>query len=80
VTPLLTRGEIIRAVRIRKLLEQAGSEPNPDTAEAYVAKAKQLARGYPRGWAIIYNREPLLGDDDDGHPHFSRHRDNLAAP
>ena len=60
--PLLTRGEIIRAVRIRKLLEQAESE-GPDTAAAYHAKAVQLALAYPRGRAIIYNGRPLLGDD-----------------
>jgi hypothetical protein len=60
VTPLLTRGEIIRAVRIRALLEQADSETGP-AAAAYHAKAVKLARGYPRGRSIIYNGKPLLG-------------------
>lgn len=70
--PLLTRPEIIRAVRIRKLLEQADAETG-QAAKTYEAKALALARGYPRGQAIVYNGRRLLGDDDDGQP---RHRDN----
>lgn len=60
--PLLTRTEIIRAVRIRKLLEQADAETGA-TAENYRAKALDLARGYSRGTAIRYDGKLLLGDD-----------------
>lgn len=65
---MLGRAEIIRAVRILKLLEQADSETGP-AAGTFRAKALAMARGYPRGRAILYNGKPLLGDsDDDGHP------------
>jgi hypothetical protein len=59
--PLLTRAEIIRAIRIRKLLEQADSETGP-AAASYRAKALALAASYPAGRAIIFKGKPLLGD------------------
>lgn len=57
--PVLSRGEIIRAIRIRKLLEQADREPGP-AAAAFRAKALAMAAAYPRGAGIIYNGKPLL--------------------
>jgi hypothetical protein len=78
---LLTRREIIRAMRIRRLLEQADSEDAP-AAAAYRAKALALARSYPAGRTIIYNGRPLLGDDydgHDGHPDLPGHRDDQPA-
>ena len=69
-SPLLTRTEIIRAIRIRKLLEQAESEERASyaaspAAAAYRAKALTLARTHPRGRSIIYNGKPLLGESRD---------------
>jgi hypothetical protein len=64
---VLRRAEIIRAVRIRKLLEQAESESGA-TADAYRERALTMARAYPRGRDIIYNGKPLLGDGRDGQP------------
>jgi len=61
--PVLSRKEIIRAVRIRKLLDQAESETGP-AAATFRDKALALAASYPRGRAIIYQGKPLqLGDD-----------------
>jgi hypothetical protein len=60
---VLGRREIIAAIRIRKLLEQADSEPGPASA-TFRAKALDLARNHPRGAAIMYRGKPLLGDDD----------------
>jgi hypothetical protein len=57
--PVLCRVEIIRAIRIRKLLEQADAEDGP-TAEAYRERALTMAAAYPRGKAITYNGKPLL--------------------
>jgi len=59
--PVLTRAEIIRAIRIFKLLEQAESEPGP-AAATFEAKALAMAAGYPRGQAIIYKGRRLLGE------------------
>lgn len=62
--PVLNRKEIIRAIRIHKLLEQADAEQA--AAPAYQAKAEALARGYSRGTAIIYNGKLLLDRNGDG--------------
>ena len=61
--PVLSRLEIIRAIRIRKLLDPAASESGPASAR-FEAKAKTLAAAYPRGARIIYNGRPLLGGHD----------------
>ena len=68
--PVLCREEIIRAVRIRKLLEQAESEDGqadgsdaPPAGLAYRRKALAMARAYSRGPAIIYDGKYLLGDE-----------------
>jgi hypothetical protein len=55
---VLGRDEIIRAIRIRKLLEQADSEGGP-AAAAYRAKARALAVSYPRGKMIVYDGKPI---------------------
>jgi hypothetical protein len=60
---VLGRDEIIRAIRIRKLLEQAAAEPGP-AAATFRAKALAMARTHPRGRAIMYGGKPLLGDGD----------------
>lgn len=65
--PVLSRAEIMAAIRIRKLLDQAAAENV--AAPAYRDKAIALARAHPRGRVITYNGKRLLGDDDaDGHP------------
>ena len=51
---VLGRAEIIRAIRVRKLLEQADSEAGP-AAAAYRDAAVRLAVSYPRGRLISYN-------------------------
>jgi hypothetical protein len=51
---VLGRAEIIRAIRIRKLLDQAASEQGPASA-AFLAKARELAMSYPQGKLIVYN-------------------------
>jgi hypothetical protein len=64
---VLGRAEIIRAVRIRKLLEQAAAETGP-SSQTYRDKALAMAAAYPRGRDIIYNGKPLLGETSDGQP------------
>jgi hypothetical protein len=62
--PVLSRQEIIRAIRIRKLLEQAAAEG--EAGAAYQAKAVKLARGYARGTAIVYDGKLLLDGNGNG--------------
>jgi hypothetical protein len=78
---LLGRAQIIRAVRVRKLLEQADGETGPASA-AFEAKAARLARSCPPGFMLYKDRQIRLGeeDDDDGHPDLSGHRDDEPAP
>ena len=57
---VLGRAEIIRAIRIRKLLEQADAETGP-AAATYRAKALAIAAAYPAGRAIVYNGKRLRG-------------------
>lgn len=54
---LLTRAQIMQAVRIRKLLEQADAETA--AAPAYEAKAMRLAASCDNGPHIVYDGKKL---------------------
>jgi hypothetical protein len=56
---VLGRAEIIRAIRIRKLLDQAASETGP-AAATFTDAARRLAVGYPRGPRLMYDGKPVL--------------------
>ena len=77
---LLGRPQIIRAVRIRKLLEQADAEPV--AGPAYRAKAVTLAGSCDNGPAIISHYDHQQGrrhGSGDGHADFPGHRDDQPA-
>ena len=63
---VLGRAEIIRAIRIRKLLEQADAETGP-AAGSYRDKARRLAGAHPHGRLIRYKNRPFPWRTDDGH-------------
>lgn len=69
---LLNRAQVMTAIRIRKLLEQAAAEGA--AGPAYKAKALALAGSCDNGPHILYDGKKLGdGHGHDRHDHLSRH-------
>jgi hypothetical protein len=56
----LRRAEIVKAWRIRKLLDQAADQPGTPEGRAYAGRAEDLAGRYPLGRAVVaqWRKEP----------------------